>query len=249
MGKVEKVVVLSVLFLMVVIFAVSIPDGSGKDVKTNRVYAAEASGPRLRGDDPGTLGQAPANRAGELGIKAPKQAIERIVPDKPTTEGLLVADLKVPGPSPEPKVEPKVEPTPQAPPIKPQRKLDPRWSLVTLQGLLDTRHPDYKAYDCQNGDTYEALAQRFFGDKAHAGFLQRNNEGVFDLGQGVQLLIPCIDDTPKGQTYQVAQGDSLWTIARSQYGDGSRWKEIFEANHATLRSPDDLRLGQVLVIP
>lgn len=41
MGKVEKVVVLSVLFLMVVIFAVSIPDGTGSDVEKRRVFAGE----------------------------------------------------------------------------------------------------------------------------------------------------------------------------------------------------------------
>jgi nucleoid-associated protein YgaU len=53
----------------------------------------------------------------------------------------------------------------------------------------------------------------------------------------------------KPRTYVVEAGDSLSVIAKKVYGDASRWKEIFEANKATLKDPNLIRVGQELVIP
>ncbi len=49
--------------------------------------------------------------------------------------------------------------------------------------------------------------------------------------------------------YAVRPGDTLSSIARTVYGDASRWEDIFEANRDLLRSPNDLRVGQDLRIP
>ncbi|MEE9212733.1 MAG: LysM domain-containing protein [Phycisphaeraceae bacterium] len=48
-------------------------------------------------------------------------------------------------------------------------------------------------------------------------------------------------------TYVVQKGDTLWSIARRNYGDGQRWKEIAEANG--IANPSRLRAGQTLVLP
>lgn len=50
-------------------------------------------------------------------------------------------------------------------------------------------------------------------------------------------------------SYTVAGGDCLWKIAQSQYGDGSLWTLIYEANRDTISNPDQIWIGQVLVIP
>ncbi len=50
-------------------------------------------------------------------------------------------------------------------------------------------------------------------------------------------------------TYVVLPGDSLWKIARSYYGSGTKWSMIYEANLETVRDPDLIRVGQVLEIP
>lgn len=50
-------------------------------------------------------------------------------------------------------------------------------------------------------------------------------------------------------TYTVQQGDSLSKIAKEQYGDGARWKSIFEANRDQITNPDLIHPGQVLKIP
>ena len=51
------------------------------------------------------------------------------------------------------------------------------------------------------------------------------------------------------RTYTVVAGDSLSKIAKKIYGDGRRWKEIFEANKDTIKNPDLIHPGQVLKIP
>lgn len=55
--------------------------------------------------------------------------------------------------------------------------------------------------------------------------------------------------TRGGQTYTVESGDTLSRIARRVYGNGARWRVIYEANRAMLTSPDHIQVGQVLVIP
>lgn len=53
----------------------------------------------------------------------------------------------------------------------------------------------------------------------------------------------------KPRTYVVEAGDSLSVIAKKVYGDAGRWKDIFEANKATVKDPSLIRVGQELVIP
>ncbi|MGI2031136.1 5'-nucleotidase C-terminal domain-containing protein [Rhizobium panacihumi] len=47
--------------------------------------------------------------------------------------------------------------------------------------------------------------------------------------------------------YTVVKGDSLWTIAESAYGDGTRWSEISKAN--SLRHPNLIQVGKELELP
>jgi nucleoid-associated protein YgaU len=50
-------------------------------------------------------------------------------------------------------------------------------------------------------------------------------------------------------TYTVQKGDSLSKIAKRQYGDGSKWKALFEANRDIIKNPDLIYPGQVLKLP
>lgn len=50
-------------------------------------------------------------------------------------------------------------------------------------------------------------------------------------------------------THRVRSGDTLWRIAKREYGDGFRWKVIFEANRDVVRQSDLLQPGMILKLP
>ena len=53
---------------------------------------------------------------------------------------------------------------------------------------------------------------------------------------------------PEAKMHTVKKGDTLWGIAEEQYGDGSKFNTIFEANRPMLKDPDEIYPGQVLRI-
>lgn len=52
-----------------------------------------------------------------------------------------------------------------------------------------------------------------------------------------------------GQTYEVKSGDNLSKISRHFYNDPNEYMRIFYANRDSLRDPDNIKVGQKLVIP
>lgn len=53
---------------------------------------------------------------------------------------------------------------------------------------------------------------------------------------------------PAGPTrHTVAPGETLYAIARQHLGDGSRWRDLIDANPGL--SPDALAVGQVIRVP
>ena len=53
----------------------------------------------------------------------------------------------------------------------------------------------------------------------------------------------------QARSYTVKAGDTLSKIAKAQYGDATQYPKIFEANRDTLKDPDKIFPGQVLIIP
>ena len=52
-----------------------------------------------------------------------------------------------------------------------------------------------------------------------------------------------------GTHYTVQKGDTLQKIASKFYGSTKPWRKIYEANQASMKSPDSIYPGQQLVIP
>lgn len=52
-----------------------------------------------------------------------------------------------------------------------------------------------------------------------------------------------------GNTHTVVAGDNLSKIAKSVYGDATKWKTIYEANKSIIKDPNLIYIGQVLTIP
>lgn len=58
-----------------------------------------------------------------------------------------------------------------------------------------------------------------------------------------------VDNSVAPTTYKVVKGDSLWKIAKKFYGDGSKWKDIFELNKNIVKNANSIKPGQVLKLP
>jgi RHS repeat-associated protein len=55
--------------------------------------------------------------------------------------------------------------------------------------------------------------------------------------------------TPGPRRVTVRPGDTLFSLAASHLGDGTRWKEIWQLNRSRMRSPNRIRPGGVLLLP
>jgi nucleoid-associated protein YgaU len=53
----------------------------------------------------------------------------------------------------------------------------------------------------------------------------------------------------QNRTYTVQAGDSLSKISQQFYGNANQYMKIFEANRDRLDNPDQIQVGQQLVIP
>lgn len=70
---------------------------------------------------------------------------------------------------------------------------------------------------------------------------------VKEIGVTTKALVTTKMDVANkidGDTYTVAKGDHLWSIAVRAYGDGYKWVEIAKANN--IAHPNYIEVGQVL---
>lgn len=127
--------------------------------------------------------------------------------------------------------------------------------------------PATKTYKIQDGDTLGAISRKFYGtDDKWQKILDANKSKNLDprrLVIGTEIVIPDVKETASvtpatrpaaatttaGRTHTVQQGDTLWSIARKYYGDGTKADKILQANKAKLPDADRLQVGMVLTIP
>ncbi|GAA2701889.1 hypothetical protein Apa02nite_100360 [Actinoplanes palleronii] len=79
-------------------------------------------------------------------------------------------------------------------------------------------------------------------------YLPSAKAGTFELADLLRFAGVLGSGQPP-RTYTVKKGDTLTAIARSQLGDGNRWPEIYLMNRGTIRNPNQIFPGQVLLLP
>ncbi|MAF65962.1 MAG: hypothetical protein CMJ84_09950 [Planctomycetes bacterium] len=121
----------------------------------------------------------------------------------------------------------------------------PRGSaLVSVAGLEEVLPGGDRLYTWRAGDSFAKLAQRYYGNPRAVELLRRANEGRGEIVAGEQIWVPVHAERAEGVAvggeegdftlYVVGEGDSLWNIARRHYGAGDAYLRIFDANREAL---------------
>ncbi len=219
MGKVEKVIVLSVLFLIALILVVSLTVDDPLD--KSRVVEAGAPKGRPAGavQTAGEIAAAPdaAKAPGALStqITPPTGAtgLETSLAPSPTPIDPLSIPAGTAGQAPEPALLGASPQTgalgfPAGAPGLPAGAL-----LKTLDGLQDSILTDMKLYTWKENDTYRAIAQKYYGDWKKFTVLRRSNEGRNDVQPGENIFVPVFDSDPVAPVAGTAKGAKVATDA------------------------------------
>ncbi len=191
MGKVEKVIVLSVLFLIALILVVSLTVDdpldkthvveAGTTPKGNVISPTQApipGSPTPTLTDPKQTPAVAGSDANQNGNRAPGLISTRIGTDANSVDGNTPAGGVTPT-------------TSVAPSGLPAGAL-----LKSLDGLQDSILPEMKLYTWQEKDSYRRIADKYYGDWTKFTVLRRSNEGRNEVQPGEQVFVPVFDSDP-----------------------------------------------------
>ncbi|WP_368383290.1 muramidase family protein, partial [[Clostridium] symbiosum] len=106
-----------------------------------------------------------------------------------------------------------------------------------------------QTYTVRSGDTLSSIAAKYGTTyQALASYNGIADPNRINVGQVIRIpgSTSGSSSASGSRTYTVRQGDSLWAIAASQLGNGSRYKEIKTLNGLT---SDTIHAGQTLKLP
>ena len=125
-------------------------------------------------------------------------------------------------------------------------------------GLARVKKSNLDTYGNEEGPTAESLYEKY-------GSWQKVLEKALDSNPGMDACLGLYDEyydtynfeeraaapqaAPQASAqsqYVVQKGDTLWKIAQKLFGNGEKWKEIYERNRNVIRDPDLIYEGQVL---
>ncbi len=76
-----------------------------------------------------------------------------------------------------------------------------------------------------------------------------STEPIRDAYDSATIAPSTLTASTSSRTHTVTKSDTLYALARSYYGDQRRWRDIYDANRASIADPNKIRVGQRLVIP
>lgn len=175
---------------------------------------------------------------------------------------------------PDARSEPANRPSPSSRAQKDAVVLEPKPSVSSANSAVSQPEPKSSTpkaasrkvpatYTVKAGDTLSEISLEQLGtSKRWKEIAALNGVDASGLVVGMELRLPggevvAKSDAPAGKaaakapkagaSYRVAEGDSLWLIAKYQLGDGNRWAEIAKLNPEL--NPDKLVVGMTLVLP
>lgn len=171
MGKLEKVIVLSVLFVIAVITVVSLTTDSPLDKSNVAVLGA----PPAKADATPPAAPDVAQNGAPAATAANAQ----------TQPGALLSSNVNTAPA---------AGAPNA--AAPAGGIPPGSLLKRLDGLQDSYLADMKFYTWKSGDSYRGIAEQYYGDWTKFPLLRRANEGRKQVQIGEKVLVPVFDLDP-----------------------------------------------------
>lgn len=108
--------------------------------------------------------------------------------------------------------------------------------------------PEAASYTVKAGDSWWSIAAAQLGDGTrYTELAAYNNKKPADTIYAGQVLKLPVKTASAARTYTVKAGDSWWSIAASQLGDGSRYNELARLNGKTAASV--IHPGDVIKLP
>jgi len=206
-------------------------------------FSRPAISPSLRTPNPGpaSLIIAPAKPSPVAPPSEPSAAKRALI----VQPSVAVVPAEPPLGSPLPAIR-GIAPAMVSPAVPARPPAPPPSSVATLS--RDTR------VTVQPGDSLWKLSQRFLGAGSRWQDWLSVNPGLLDrqfIQAGTILVVPQHASSATNRApakVLVHQGDSLWKIAFTHYGDGAHWQCIASANPG-LRDPGQIYPGQNLLLP
>jgi nucleoid-associated protein YgaU len=124
-----------------------------------------------------------------------------------------------------------------------------------LLAMVQTKHARVTQRD-NTALLQSLLDEQLTPPQTRAAYAREMRLARAELAPGKKITIPAMLSTSsdaaqqQGTTYTVVAGDSLWTIAQKQWGDGTLWRAIYDANRETVGAdPDLIYPNQKFTIP
>ncbi|HHT9155201.1 MAG TPA: LysM peptidoglycan-binding domain-containing protein [Candidatus Tripitaka sp. YC43] len=200
-----------------------------------------------------------------------QKALEQAQAEAQPKEGTVGAPLAHGASTPHMGIPPGAAEAPVAPTAE-MPAAGEQGQAVTKTVSLPTTHT------VKANDTLIALARRYYGDDSKWTLISEANRlaGQRNLVVGQKLTIPTPKEvsastaggqaakaekppvkvsaakanrTSSGRAHRAQQGDTLYKLARTYYGDESQWKKIYNANHDVFSQRETVEPGDVLIIP